>query len=171
MTDARADAVRAPLGNMRFRLEIEGLPGTGAVEVILPEARIAAGPRKTGAVQYGRLIVKRGLTLSRDWYDWWDAARRDRRPPRKTVRVMLLDAAGADAGGWLYRDAVPVAYQLSPLNALGNEPAIESLELSVGDFAADRGAPGSAEGRKSPPKRSTGKPGSRATKKNWGRPG
>lgn len=157
MTGAGADAGRAPFGNMRFRVEIEGLPGGGAVEVIFPEARIAATPRKAGAVQYGSLIVRRGLTLSRDWYDWWDAARRGRRPPKKTVRVMLLDAAGADAGGWLYRDAVPVAYHLSPLNALGNAPVIESLELSVGDFAADRGAPGSAEGRKSPPKRSTGK--------------
>lgn len=154
MTGARADAVRAPLGNMRFRVEIEGLTGTGAVEVIFPEARLAAGPRKAGAVQYGCLIVKRGLTLSRDWYDWWDAARRDRRPPKKTVRVMLLDAAGADAGGWLFRDAAPVAYQLSPLNALGNEPAIETLELAVGHFEADRGAQG---GQKSPPKRRAGK--------------
>jgi len=157
MTEGRRDAPRLPLGNMRFRLEIEGLPGSGAVEVIFPEARLAGGRRKAGAVQYGSLIVKRGLTVSRDWYDWWDAARRGKRPPKKTARVTLLDAAGADAGGWLFRDATPVTYQLSPLNALGNEPVIETLELAVGHFEADRGAPAVSDRPKSRPRRGGGK--------------
>ena len=124
-----------PLGNMRFRLEIEGLAGGGAVAVVFPEARIARG-RRAGGVLYGPLIVRRGLTLARDWYEWWDAARRGRRPPRRSLRVVLQDGAGADATAWLFRDALPVAYHLSPLNALGNEPVLESLELAVGDFEA-----------------------------------
>jgi len=157
MTEGRRDAPRLPLGNMRFRVEIEGLPGSGAVEVFFPEARIAGGARKARTAHYGSLIVRRGLTVSRDWYDWWDAARRGKRPPKKTVRIMLLDAAGDDASGWLFKDAAPVAYQLSPLNALGNEPVIETLELAVGHFAADSGAPGGSDGRNSPPKRSAGK--------------
>jgi hypothetical protein len=52
------------------------------------------------------------------------------------VRVLLLDADGAAATAWLFSDTVPAAYQLSPLNALGNEPVIETLELSVGGLEA-----------------------------------
>jgi hypothetical protein len=114
MNAARGAAPRQPFGNMRFRLEIDGLPGSGATEVLFPEARLLPGARKAGAAQYGPLIVKRGLTASRDWHEWWDAARR----------------------GWLFEGAAPVAYHLSPLNALGNEPVIETLELSVESFAA-----------------------------------
>ena len=124
-----------PFGNMRFRVEIEGVPGGGAVEVIFPEARLAPKGRR-GGVQYGPLIVRRGLTLSGSWYEWWDAARRGKRPPTRAVRVTLLRADGSDAGGWLFRDAAPVAYHLSPLNALGNEAVIETLELSVRHFEA-----------------------------------
>jgi len=134
MTEERRQAPALPFGNMRFRVEIEGLAGVGAVEVIFPEARIAAKRGKGAAVVYGPLIVRRGLTLARDWYEWWDAARRGKRPPKRSVRVMLPDGAGADAAGWLIKDALPVAYSLSPLNALGNEPIIETLELSAGGF-------------------------------------
>jgi hypothetical protein len=136
MTGERRQAPPLPFGNMRFRVEIEGLPGNGAVEVIFPEARIAARPRKGAAVLYGPLIVRRGLTVSRDWYEWWDEAWRAKRPPKRSVRIVLPDGAGADAAGWLIKDALPVAYSLSPLNALGNEPVIETLEMSVGGFQA-----------------------------------
>ena|SRR5215472_152907 len=139
MTAARGQPP-TPLGNMRFRIEIEGLPGGGAVEVVFPEARIAKA-RRAGGVLYGPLIVRRGLTLARDWYEWWDAARRGRRPPRRSLRVVLQDGAGADAAGWLFQDTLPVAYHLSPLNALGNEPVLETLELSVGGFEAASGSP------------------------------
>src|SRR5262245_20122057 len=141
MTDARADVPRLPFGNMRFRVEIDGIAGSGALEVIFPEARLANKTRPPGAVQYGPLIVKRGLTASRDWYEWWNAARQARQAPKRSVRIMLLDAAGADAAGWLFRDAAPVAYPLSPLSALGHEPVVETLELAVGHFEAIGGTP------------------------------
>ena len=127
---------RLPFGNMRFRLEIDGLPESGALEVIFPEARLLSRGRKAGAAQYGALIVKRGLTASRDWQGWWDAARRNKRAPRRRVRVTLLDDGGVPAAAWEFGDAAPVAYQLSPLNALGNEVVTETLELSVGSFEA-----------------------------------
>ena len=146
MTDERRQAPPLPFGNMRFRVEIEGLPGGGAVEVIFPEARIAARRGKGGAVVYGPLILRRGLTQARDWHEWWDATRRGKRPPKRSVRIMLLDGAGADAVGWLIKDALPVAYSLSPLNALGNAPVIETLELSVGGLQALDSGHASREG-------------------------
>ena len=64
--------------------------------------------------------------------------------------MTLLDSGGRDASAWLFGDAAPVAYQLSPLNALGNAAVTETLELSVGSFAAYSGtaAPGQNRSRR-----------------------
>jgi len=140
MSGARADA-RLPLGNMRFRVEIDGVSEGGAVEVILPEARIAGPAPKAGAarsVQHGSLILRRGLTRSADWYAWWDQARRSATRARRSVRVTLRDATGEGATSWIFRNVEPLAYQLSPLHALGNEAVLETPELAVGGFGADR---------------------------------
>ena len=140
MSTPRGPGPRLPFGNMRFRLEIDMMAEGGATEVIFPEGRLQPRRRKAGEAQYGPLIIKRGLTASRDWHGWWDAARRENRAPRRNVRVMLLDDSGATVAAWLFGDAVPVSYQLSPLNALGNEAVIETLELSVGSMEAEAAA-------------------------------
>jgi phage tail-like protein len=124
-----------PLGNMRFRVAIDGIGGAAAHQVVFPEARLVAGRSgKTGGVAFGPLILRRALTASRDWYEWWEAARRERDPQRRALRVMLLDAAGREARDWRFEGAVPVAYQLSPLDALGAAAAFETLELAIADF-------------------------------------
>ena len=63
-----------PLSGALFRVEIEGLSGDAALEVVLPESRIVT-ERDTHIVHYGPLTLRRGLTGSPDWYQWWDQAR------------------------------------------------------------------------------------------------
>ena len=123
---------REPFVNARFRVEIDGLQSTGATEVIFPEARIVEARRKTRVVQYTNLTLRRGLTSSGEWYQWWDRARASSKAGRKTVNIVLMDAVRTDVARWTFLDVLPVAYALSPLHALGNEPLIETLELSVG---------------------------------------
>jgi len=134
---ADADA-RQPFMNLRFRVAIEGLSSTGAVEVVFPTARITAQRRTRHALQLDPLVIRRGLTLSTEWYDWWNQARRSTRAPRREVQIILLDASGIDALRWVYPDSTPLSYSLSPLNALVGQAMIESLELRVGGFAAYR---------------------------------
>lgn len=141
MTRGLDGTLRPPFGNMRFRVEIDGISGGGAFEVVFPEARIAEKGRKGRRALYGPLILRRGLTATCDWYDWWDTARRARISTSRFVRIVLLDGEGADAMGWRFRGAMPVAYHLSPLQALGDAPMIELLELSIADFTTDDGAP------------------------------
>jgi phage tail-like protein len=125
---------REPLVNVRFRVEIEGLQGTGATEVIFPEARIIEGRGKARVVQYGHLTLRRGMTASSEWYQWWDAARASAAAGRKSVTVILMDRLRADVNRWTFSKALPSGYFVSPLNALGGEPLIETLELSVAGF-------------------------------------
>ncbi len=131
---------REPFGNMRFRIQIEGLQETGAVEVIFPEARLSSGQQNSRRVQYGTLTLRRGVTRSPEWYEWWDRARISK-TLRKVVTVVLLDESGSDVNRWTFEKARPVGYRLSNLNALGNEPLIETLELEIGGFSASFGSP------------------------------
>ena len=114
---------RRPFTNMRFRIQIQGMQGTGAVEVVFPDARIVTAPRKARATQYGSLVMRRGLTRSSEWYE-------------RTVLVGLLDEQGKDAIRWTFTAAKPLGYSVSNLNALGIETVIESLELGVGEYEA-----------------------------------
>lgn len=122
-----------PLLNMRFRIEVEGMPGTGAVEVVFPQARLSGG-RKGHRTTYGTLFLRRGIGQSDEWYAWWDEARRTRTTRARNVVVTLLDESGASARRWTFPDSRPIAYSLSNLNALGHEALIETLELTVGGF-------------------------------------
>lgn len=127
-----------PLTGARFRVEIDGLAGVAAVEVVFPEARIVTARGKR-LVRYGPLTLRRALTASTDWYRWWDSARRPRaraRDVRRTVRVILIDRLDADVNRWTFPAAEPMAYTISPLNALLSAPPIETIELSVGGFDA-----------------------------------
>ena len=142
-----AAAASTPFTNMRFRVDIDDMKGTGAVEVILPNARRESGPGGKQATQFGTLTLRRGLTGSSEWYDWWVEAQGSARGVERSVRVVLLDERGTDAIGWTLQGAVPIGYAVSSLNALGNEPVIESLELRVKGFEAAFG-PAPNKGRK-----------------------
>ena len=132
-------------GQMRFRIGIEGLDEAGACEVVFPEARIVGEPGTEGAsrsVRYGTLLLRRGVTRSRSWYDWWDQARTAEAPPApRTIVVSLLDASQQAVHRWKFERALPLAYALSPLDALGQGVLVETLELAVADFVLLKQAP------------------------------
>jgi phage tail-like protein len=131
---ATAASAREPFTNQRFHVVIEGIEGTGAVEVLFPAARIVALQGNRRGVEFDVLVIRRGLTVSTDWYDWWNRARRSAHGVQRTVQVLLLDGDGSVALRWIYPNSLPLSYALSPLNALAVAPVIESLELRVGDF-------------------------------------
>ena len=72
------------------------------------------------------------MTTSSEWYDWWDRARQSPTAGRRTVSVVVMDASRADVARWVFASAQPSGYFVSPLNAMGREPLVETLELSVG---------------------------------------
>lgn len=125
-----------PYVNTRFRVEVDGMRSTGATEVILPEARIVGEPGKGCVTQYGNMTIRRGLTDSSEWYDWWDRNRSAKTLQKRNIAVVLINDHGGDAHQWTFLDVSPMAYILSTLNALGSEIVIETLELTVRGFNA-----------------------------------
>jgi phage tail-like protein len=49
---------------------------------------------------------------------------------RKTISVVLLDSLGGEKWRWVFRDAYPVKWNGTDLNATGNTVAVESIEFA-----------------------------------------
>lgn len=84
--------------------------------------------RQPGILKYPNVILKRGTTESHIFADWMKAIR-DVKTPRKTVVITLMDDEMGEAASWRLENAWPTKYAAPDFDALGNEVAIESLEL------------------------------------------
>ena len=129
-----------PLVNFMFLVDA-GTSQAGFSEVIIPQASVevieyreggeaVTSTRKiAGRTSYGNLILKRGMSFSQDLYDWWEKSAGGL-PERRNVIVSVLDASHTVVKRFNFRNAWPVRYEASDLNAKGNEVLIEELELT-----------------------------------------
>jgi len=115
----------------------------GIAEIIFPEARVQITEYRRGndresnsrklqtKTTYGNLILRRGAIGSLNWYGWWDMVRNGRQMDLRTISVHLQNEDHtAIVLTWKFLRARPVNYQFSPLNAIGTEPLIETLEVA-----------------------------------------
>lgn len=112
---------------------------TGAIEII--EYRTgnekSRDMRKTPRIHYETVILRRGLIGALDLYQWWDETRNGN-DTRRNITVQLLNENRTETVfSYKLRNAVPVRYNLSPLNALGNEVVMEELELTYEGFVVE----------------------------------
>ena len=137
-----ADAARIdPYRNFRFRVEIEGIVQAGfrecsglGSEIEVIEYReggdsTSAVHKLPGRVKYSDIVLKWGVTQSRELNDWHLAIIQGQLQ-RKNGSIVLLDASGVEAVRWLFTDAWPSKFEGPTLNAAGNDVAIESLTLT-----------------------------------------
>lgn len=129
-----------PYKNFRFRVEIQGIQqaafrecsGLGSsIQVI--EYRDGSDPvavrKLAGRVSYPDIVLKWGVTASKDLYNWHLAAIQGQ-IQRVTGSVILLDDTGAEQVRWNFFEAWPSKWEGPTLNAMGNEVAIESLTIT-----------------------------------------
>lgn len=133
---------RDPYLNFNFVVEIDGNTVGALTEADLPEGTIEitsyregdereySGRRLPGRVTFSHLILRRGLTIDRTFFDWWRSVA-DGTLDRRNVSVILRDYTGQPFARWNFRDALPTKYSAPDFRAQGNEVAIESLELVV----------------------------------------
>ncbi len=133
-----------PYLNNHFRIEIDGIALTGFTEVVLPETRADVvayrdgndtGTRKlAGAVHVGNLVLRRGVTKSRELFDWWKETA-DGTAHRRNIVVILQDAAAQDVKRWAILRAWPMRYTVGPLVGLDDDVTlIETLECATEGF-------------------------------------
>lgn len=133
-----------PYKNFRFRVEISGIRIAAFSEATVPDSTSDVidyregtdGPsfkKLSGAIKYGNLTLKKGITDSMDLYKWRkDVEQRgaSAKTVRKDVSLILVDEEGKDKCRWDLQNAWPSKYDPSDFNAKGNEVLIETYELA-----------------------------------------
>lgn len=130
---------KEPLRNFRFRVEIDGIEHSGMCEVSGLETAIETVEYREGTdpdnVRYlagmsstGTLVLKRGITDSRELYEWFNACRNGNCQPRN-IAVVATDSERNDKARWELVEAWPVRYKAPDFNARGNEVAMETIEI------------------------------------------
>jgi phage tail-like protein len=132
-----------PLRNFRFRVEIDGLQAAAFSEVLIgattTEAidyregndRVNHVRKLPGLHKFANITLKRGVTTSMELFNWHkQILAGDTANARRNVSIIVLDESGQDQARFNVSDAWPVKYDVSDLNAKGNEVFIELLELT-----------------------------------------
>jgi phage tail-like protein len=132
-----------PFKSHSFLVEIDGIASAffksvsgldAEVEVIELRSIEELVTRKLpGRVRFSNVRLERGLTTSRDLFDWW-AAVLDGAVDRRGVAIMLLDDSRRPVLRWELQQAWPVKWEISELDAAKNEVAIETIELAHEGF-------------------------------------
>lgn len=95
-------------------------------------AHVMAGP-----LEHEHIVLKRGVTLSKELWNWFEAGKYDFSVQRRSLSI-IQEAPGANQsdGGrgviktWNVNRAFPVNWKLSELNAGSSTLAFETLELA-----------------------------------------
>ena len=144
-----ADPVAHPFTSFNFRVEVQvaGVGGTLAnaafsecdgLEMSMEPKTIREGGRNSGpvhlsgAVSYGQLTLKRGMTANLDLWKWFERVNaRGNGGLRGTAEVVMLAGDGTTEqlrfrlGGCL-----PVKLKGSPLNAKDGQIAVEEMQVA-----------------------------------------
>lgn len=130
-----------PFKSYSFLVEIDGIASSLFTEVSGLDAEaevieyreggdtLTSGRKLPGRVKHSNVTLTRGLTTSRDLWDWWTTVR-DGAVQRRSVAITLLDDARQPVLRWLLREAWIARIAFSELDASKNEVAVESIELA-----------------------------------------
>jgi phage tail-like protein len=129
-----------PYASYNFLVEIDGITAAGFSEVSgfdttidVHEYREGSDPatvrKLPGMVRYSNITLRVGVTADRDLYDWLLQAAKGN-VSRRNGSIIILDAAGAEAVRWNFRNAWPTRWSGPDLSARSTDVAIEALELA-----------------------------------------
>ncbi len=103
----------------------------GFAEVVFPPLAWHHERETPADAARATLVLRRGATGRLDLYEWWDAARREKAPPTRTVTVHLLaDDQRTIVMTWRFIGAWPVALTHSALNAMAGSVVMEEVSLA-----------------------------------------
>ena len=129
-----------PYKAFRFAVEINNTRVGGFSEVTGLEVRTEVDEHREGGVndyvhkiaketRYPNVTLKRGITDKTDLWDWHQQVVLGD-VERKSVAVVVLDVTGREKWRLVFRDAYPVKWNGTDLNATGNTVFVESVEFA-----------------------------------------
>jgi len=137
-----------PYRNFNFVVEIDGIASPSFSQVVFPDSTIgvveyregsdkpSSARKLPGRVKYSNIVLSRGLSQSSDLWNWWNDVRNGT-PDRRNGVIVLLDTNLTEVRRWSFTGAWPCRYDVSSLDARGEETVIETLELAVESFSLE----------------------------------
>jgi len=124
-----ANTVR-PIAGGAFA-ECSGLEATMEPRLIREGGRNYGAHQRAGPVSFSTVILRRGMTLNRDLWDWFQLTTlRGAYTHRMDVDIVHLSLDGrTPVRTWHLDRALPVKFKSADLDARGAEIAIEELHL------------------------------------------
>jgi phage tail-like protein len=129
-----------PYRNFNFLVEIDGITQAGFAEctgfgasndpIEYREGGENTTVRKLpGVTKYSNIVLKWGLTDSRELYDWFRDITQGK-VERKNGSVILLDLDGSEKVRWNFVRGWPTKWDGPDFNAKGTDVAVETLEIA-----------------------------------------
>jgi phage tail-like protein len=120
---------RTPMCSGSFA-ECTGLEATMEPKVIKEGGRNNAAIQRSGPVTFATVVLKRGMTETRDLYRWFELVTGGKYAYRLSATINMYDAAGVAKVAWRLDRALPIKFKAADLNAKGTEVGIEELHLA-----------------------------------------
>jgi len=110
--------------------ECTGLEATMEPKVIKVGGSNYGTAQRMGRVTFATVVLKRGMTTTRDLWKWFQMVAGGAYAYRLAVEIQMRDAAGNAVLTWQLARALPVKFKAADLNAKGTEVGIEELHLA-----------------------------------------
>jgi phage tail-like protein len=125
---ARA-ATETPLCSGAFA-ECSGLEATMEPKVIKVGGDNYGPAQRVGPVTFATVVLKRGMTTTRDLWNWFQMVAGGAYSVRLDARITMQSADARPVLTWVLERALPVKFKAADLNARGTEIGIEELHLA-----------------------------------------
>lgn len=110
--------------------ECTGLEATMEPKTIKAGGVNYGGIQRAGRVSFATVVLKRGMTSTRDLWEWFQTVNlTGAYAYRLAVDITLEDTAGKPVIQWSLVRALPVKFKAADLNAKGGEIGVEELHL------------------------------------------
>ncbi|MEM7154108.1 MAG: phage tail protein [Myxococcota bacterium] len=115
--------------------ECTGLEATMEPKVIKEGGRNYGAAQRVGAVTFGSVVLKRGMTSNEDLWRWFKLVARGGYAYRLTADITVLGpstSGGEPVARWVWRlrHCLPTKFKAPDLDAKGDQVAIEELQLA-----------------------------------------
>jgi len=140
LTAQAAPASTQQLSRVNFRVEIDGtaVPGIKEVSGIAADTEVIefresddlTMHKRPGRTKYANLTLQRGFIADDSLRQWYDQIRRGV-AERKSVSVIILDRAGAEAGRYNFFEAWPCQWEGPVLSSGNDTQLVERIQICI----------------------------------------
>jgi phage tail-like protein len=128
--DGTASSTKMPLCSGAFA-ECSGLEATMEPKVIKEGGRNCGPLQRAGPVTFATVVLKRGVTQTRDLWWWFDLVTGQQKYALRLAAIITMyNLQGNAVLAWRLARAMPTKFKASDLNAKGTEVGVEELHLA-----------------------------------------